>query len=135
MKTVSQYKEDIKALMDKVASMDAKCIAEGRDLTPAEVEVKNEMMDTVDEYGGIVKALERQETINAQLTATPQAVTVPKRHIITVEERAAKDKFNSFGQQMAAIMRAGIPGGRVDPRLLNAATGLSETVPSDGGLI
>jgi len=37
---------------------------------------------------------------------------------------------------MAAIMRAGRPGGSIDPRLFNAAgSGLSESVPSDGGFL
>ncbi len=43
--------------------------------------------------------------------------------------------FSTFGEQMSAVMRAGLPGGQVDPRLYNAATGLSETVPSDGGFL
>jgi HK97 family phage major capsid protein len=39
---------------------------------------------------------------------------------------------------MAAVYRAGLPGGRVDPRLHNisaAASGVGETVPSDGGFL
>jgi len=32
-------------------------------------------------------------------------------------------------------MQAGLPGGTVDPRLWNAATGLNETTPSDGGFL
>jgi HK97 family phage major capsid protein len=36
---------------------------------------------------------------------------------------------------MAAVMAAGRPGGRVDQRLFNAATGMGETVPSDGGFL
>jgi len=137
MKTVTQYKEDVKALMDKADAMEAKCIAEGRDMTEAELNVENEIMDTVVELNSIVATLERKELLAAGLVQTPQALTTPKaaRPLITVEDRSAKDKFNSFGQQMAAIMRAGIPGGRVDPRLLNAATGLNETVPSDGGFL
>lgn len=46
--------------------------------------------------------------------------------------------FPSFGQQLTAIMRAGIPGGQTDPKLhqvQGAATGLNETTPSDGGFL
>jgi HK97 family phage major capsid protein len=46
----------------------------------------------------------------------------------------SKDKFSSLGQQLSAIMNAGIPGRSVDPRLWNA-TGLNETTPSDGGFL
>ncbi|MDX9788657.1 MAG: phage major capsid protein [Desulfobacterales bacterium] len=42
--------------------------------------------------------------------------------------------FTSFGEQMAAITSASIPGGRQDPRLFNA-TGLGESVPSDGSFL
>jgi HK97 family phage major capsid protein len=46
--------------------------------------------------------------------------------------------FRSFGEQLQAIRSAGIPGGRRDERLDNilaAASGLNETVPSDGSFL
>jgi len=137
MKTVSQYKEEIKALFDRATKMGAVCSAEGRDFTDEEVTLREKIFGTIADYERIIKSLEQEEAISNKLSEIPQALTMPRpqRQTITVEDRAAKDKFNSFGQQMAAIMRAGIPGGRVDPRLLNAATGLSETVPSDGGFL
>jgi HK97 family phage major capsid protein len=47
-----------------------------------------------------------------------------------------KEKFGSFGQQLASVMVAGLPGGHADPRLFNAAaSGLNETTPSDGGFL
>ena len=136
MKTISQYKEDIKNLMAKVAEFDATAIAENRDLTDSEVLIKNEMLDTVEEINKTVQTLERQERVQAHLE-TPQRKTVEngvKSNIEVGEDRRKKDKFNSLGEQMAAIMRAGVPGGSVDPRLFNAATGANESVPSDGGL-
>jgi len=137
MKTVTQYKEEIKALFDRATKMGAVCSAEGRDYTDEEVTLRDKIFATISDYERIIKSIEQEEAISNKLSAVPQALTSPKpqRPLITVEDRAAKDKFNSFGQQMAAIMRAGIPGGRVDPRLLNAATGLNETVPSDGGFL
>jgi len=51
------------------------------------------------------------------------------------EDRSKKDRFATFGEQLASVMRAGTTG-TVDPRLYNvrAVSGLSESVPSDGGL-
>lgn len=46
--------------------------------------------------------------------------------------------FKNFGEQLVAIKNASIPGGKVDRRLLevqNAATGLNETWPSEGGFL
>ena len=136
MKTVTQYRADIKALMKKAADIDAQCVAENRDPVEAELTLQNEIMDTVKEYQTIINTKERQDRMAAELE-TPQAtLTKPapgnKGHGITIKD---KEKFNSFGEQMAAVMKAGQPGGSADPRLFNAATGLGETVSSDGGFL
>ena len=47
MKTLTQYQEEIKALMKKVGDIDAKCTAELRDISETELSVKNELLDTV----------------------------------------------------------------------------------------
>jgi len=45
--------------------------------------------------------------------------------------------FASLGEQAQAIAKAATPGGQIDPRLydIRAATGLGETVPSEGGFL
>lgn len=136
MKTLTQYREDIKNLMKKVADIDAKCTVEDREITEAELALKNEMLDTVEDIKKIVATMERQERISRDLSGpTAQAETKPKPSgSVEVRER---EKFGSFGEQMAAIMRAGLPGGHIDPRLKiqAAASGLNETIPSDGGFL
>jgi HK97 family phage major capsid protein len=52
-----------------------------------------------------------------------------------VPDRPERERFASLGQQLVAVMQAGMRGGTVDPRLFNAASGASETVPSDGGFL
>lgn len=139
MKTITQYREDIKALLKKVSDIDAKCVAENRDMSEAEVALKSEILDRVDELRKQVGVLERAERINDELNATGKPVTVESRKTtpIRTEEAKKKDRFSSFGEQLAAVMQAALPGGHVDPRLLNvrAATGLNETVPSEGGFL
>lgn len=138
MKTVTQYKEDIKNLMKKTVDIDAKCIAENRESNTAELCLKNEILDTVQEYKEIIETMERQERMQASLEEpanAPSTQLKEKSPAISGIEVRNKDKFNSFGQQMTSIMRAGCPGGVVDPRLFNAASGLNETVPSDGGFL
>lgn len=45
-------------------------------------------------------------------------------------------KFRSFGEQLASVYRAAVPGGRIDERLsTRAALGLNESTPSDGGFL
>lgn len=140
MKTLTQYQEDIKKMMAKIDEIDATCVAENRNPGGPELAMKNELMDTVDEYKEIVVTKERQNRVAEELDSPANpAKTLQKLpgSGITVKD---KDKFNSFGGQIAAIMRAGVPGGTVDPRLrtglVNAAgSGLSESVPSDGGFL
>ncbi len=135
MKTISQYREDIAALMKKAADMDAKATVENRDLTDGELSIKNEMMDTVEDYRRTVATLERQQRI-AEALEKPEAVqSIEKKREIAAQ--IERDRFPSFGAQLAAVMRAGQPGGVVDPRLriMSSASGLNETVPSDGGFL
>jgi HK97 family phage major capsid protein len=137
MKTVTQYKSDIKNLMAKIAEFDAQAIAENRDLTDSEILIKNEMLDTVEDINKTVQTMERQERVQSFLE-TPERKTLEngKKTVYQVgDDNRKKDKFSSFGEQMSAIMRAGLPGGNVDPRLFNAALGANETVPSDGGFL
>jgi len=137
MKTVTQYKEDIKALMKKAADIDAKCVAENRDPVEAELTLKDEILDTVKHYQTIINSMERQERMASELERPQERVTkpAPQDDGHSRIEMRDKDKFKSLGEQMAAIMRAGSPGGTVDPRLYNAATGMNETVSSDGGFL
>ena len=138
MKTISQYREDIKALMEKSAALDTKALNENRDLTESELALKNELLDAVEDTHKIVATLERQDRMHKALEV-PEGETRKSAKTVTgikdsKEERASKDRFSSFGEQMAAVMRAGIGRG-TDPRLLNAASGANETVPSDGGFL
>lgn len=136
MKTISQYKADIAALMKKSADIDAKAVAESRELTEAELALKNEILDTVEDLHKTVATLERQDRLTRILEAPEQAKTVDKKGPVSSGiEVKDKERFSSFGQQLAAVFNAGRPGGHVDPRLFNAASGLNETVPSDGGFL
>jgi HK97 family phage major capsid protein len=136
MKTVPQYKEDIKSLMKKAADMDAQAVTENRDPNESEITLKNEIFDTVDELNKTVKTLERQERVATSLEASVGSTTMLRTTTTEPSNHDKKNKFQSLGQQMVAVVNAGRPGGGVDPRLYNAAaSGLSETVQSDGGFL
>jgi HK97 family phage major capsid protein len=136
MKTISQYREEIKSLTKAAGDINAKATAENRDLLSGEVSLKNEIMDKIEELETIAANLEREERINARLDKPGLVLTKTGSREPTREDRP-QDRFISLGQQMVAIMRAGVPGGSVDPRLFRAAaaSGLSESVPSDGGFL
>lgn len=135
MKTISQYREDIAALMKKAADIDAKCVAENRDPKPDELSLKAEIFDRVEELKNTVEVMERQELITDKLEKPGRALTVPENSRIEIKDNRKKDRFNSLGEQLAAIINAGKRNGHVDPRLYNAASGVNETVPSEGGFL
>jgi len=136
MKTISQYREDIKALMKRVDDLKAKATAENRNLTSDEVAYMKEVNAEIANLSDMVKTLEESESLHASLNEAPRPQTVEKKKDLAGSGIEVKDKerFKTVGEQMFAVMRAGQPGGHVDPRLYNA-TGLNETTPSDGGFL
>jgi HK97 family phage major capsid protein len=137
VKTISQYKEDVKALMAKSGDIDATAMGENRDLNEAELSLKNEILDTVEEITKTINTLERAERMQAMLEKTdgPQTRQKAGSSVVVGDDLASKQKFGSFGEQLMAVKNAAMPGGKVDPRLYNAASGLGETVPADGGFL
>ena len=138
MKTIAVYREEIKNLKKASGDINAKAVADNRDLTDAEVSLKNEILDKVEELERVVLAMEREERINARLDApaNPPA-TRPAPTPARPDGAVQRDQFVSLGEQLMAVRQAARPGGRVDTRLFTAAaaSGLGESVPSDGGFL
>jgi len=141
MKTVTQHQEEIKALMKKLGDMDAVCVSENRDPSEDEIALKNDIIDEIGKKKELIAIAQRQEAVAALIEGpTGVAKTVQNTAIVnaTVKDRS-KDRFKSLGEQLVSTMAAGIPGGSVDPRLRTiraaAGSGLSESVPSDGGFL
>jgi HK97 family phage major capsid protein len=131
MKTITQYREDIAALMKTVNDIEEKCIAENRGPTEEELDFQNEAMNEIDRLRGVVATMERKEALSADLKMPERALTLPGKKI-DVERK--QDNFRTFGEQLVAVYNAEIHGTR-DPRLYNAASGLNEAVTSDGGYL
>ena len=73
MKTITQYHEEIKGLKKASGDINAKAIAENRDLFDEETSLKNEIMDKIEKLERDVNALEREERISARLEAPANA--------------------------------------------------------------
>jgi HK97 family phage major capsid protein len=137
MKTVKAIKEDIAIVMRELASMRELCTAENRQPCEEERVAANEKLDKIDV---LEQELALEERTQATLEKTKRSTTPPdKTPVDTKREKTAQEKRDSFasrGEFLQAVMRAGIPGQMVDPRLsTRAASGLSEGVPSDGGFL
>ena len=137
MKTPKQIKEDIAVLMSDVAKIRTLCNTENREPSPEERRVSNEKMDRVDDLKEQLVLEERTQSIIASVkepTIEPDRVNFDT--LETPPDSRSNDNFASEGEFYQAVMVAGTPGGRTDPRLSNrAATGLNETVPSEGGFL
>lgn len=135
MKTITQYREDVKALMQRVDDLHAKATNENRNLIAEEVEYLKEVNGEIASLTDMIKTVEESEKLRAALTTPDQPQTLEKKRPAMSVQVKDKEKFRTIGEQMSAVVRAGMPGGHIDPRLYNAATGLNETSPSDGGFL
>jgi HK97 family phage major capsid protein len=137
MKTISQYRDDIKALMKRAADIQVKAEAEKRNLTVDEVAAIKDLNSEVKKLSDMVSAMEENESLRIAMEAPSAPMTVEKRLTISqVQNDRSGDRFKSLGEQMLAVVNAGSPERKVDPRLFNAAaSGLNETVGSDGGFL
>ena len=135
MKTITQYKAEIVALMKSAADLDAKAIGENRDLNEAELTLKNEIIDTVEGLQKTVATQERQARMQTLLETPDKPATVEKKNAALTTQVMDKQKFGSVGENLMAVKVAMSPGGHADPRLFNVASGANETVPSEGGFL
>lgn len=74
------------------------------------------------------------QRIKNQLEAMKNRRILPES---TGQQQQGENRFASFGEFLQAAIRAETPGGSVDQRLLEtrAASGLAETIPSEGGFL
>lgn len=117
----------------KIAEQDAltkEWIGQGKPF-PAEEQGKFDTLES--EITALEKAIEAEEIVAKRAIMAKTPVNEP----IYVRPRIEDKPFDSFGEQMLAIVNAGRPGGQIDPRLLKIqnATGASEGVPGDGGFL
>jgi HK97 family phage major capsid protein len=117
-----KIRADIKALSDKKFQITGRAAAENRETTARE----NVMIDELD---GAINGL------HAQLERPSEPLTLIRNQKFINMNTGPFSTFGEFCQSIAAAAR---PGARVDERLYSikaAATGLGETIPSDGGFL
>lgn len=97
-----------------------------KELIELRIKAENNEADSDDLY--------RMQEIKSQLEAMQNRKIFPER---PGNEQQSESRFESFGEFLQATIRADMPGGSVDQRLLEgrAASGLAETIPSEGGYL
>lgn len=91
---------------------------------------------TMQQYADFVASDKSPEQVRAELQGARARPTPVASNVQVGADREADRPFANIGEQLVAIVQAGKPGGRRDARLsaINAAaTGMNESVGSDGG--
>ena len=135
MKTIKLMQQDVNALTDELGKMRELCTQENRTPTNEEVEWANKKIDEIE---ALEANIELEKRTQGMLDRSKEPEVPPERTDVNTEQRTLnqREHFASDGEFYQAVMRAGSPGGIVDPRLTTrAASGLSESVPSDGGFL
>jgi len=141
MKTITEYKERLVELDRKLGDVRQTCINENRDPDLTELDLMNDIMDEMESVEKLVDTLERSQNAEDKFKRARGRKVIEPDTDPKAAAQEKKDRFHSWGEQLVAVMQAGMPNGRVDPRLrigdieTRAASGMSLSVPSDGGFL
>lgn len=128
---VEELREKIKTLATELQGIKDTVDKEERQFSDEEIKKSNSIADELDGLEISLEAAIAEERTNNKLNSLKQSDRPPVRPDVTkmsVEDR----KFRSFGDQLMAVVRYYAFGEQ--NYKLRAATGMSESVPSDGGL-
>ncbi len=120
MRSQEEIQTEINSLQTSIHKVRAQVQAQGRDMTRVEAKLVSDMEDAVNEA--------KHEA--------PAPLTLPGNSTFNALSNST-GPFGSITDQLLAVRQAGTPGGQVDSRLydIRAATGLGETVPSEGAFL
>ena len=137
MDKLLKMKRELKALSETLTEIEKR----DGERTKEELEEMNAIMDQMEEIRAKIKTAERAAKTHEELSApageseeTEEATTEQRVNVVKPESYA------SLGETLLAIVRT-VRTGRQDNRLLEmdhearAATGLGESIPSDGGFL
>ncbi len=115
-----KQKEDIRKLAATIVRLEHHADSQGRNLNHQE-------------EGLIAEAQGKIQELQKALPETALTLQGPGSAI----SHSTGKFFSNLGEQCQAIAKAAKPGSEIDPRLyqIKAATGLGETVPSEGGFL
>ncbi len=132
---MKDFAKEIEQLLVRAESIKESASLETRDLTIEETAKINGILDEVDLIEANMKLEERTKATQARLAAPTTTVIKP----IPAMNTQVDDEFRSFGQWACAVRDASVPGGRVDPRLLEERAAGDPTgsvaSPSHGGFL
>jgi HK97 family phage major capsid protein len=120
------------AIVQRMEEINEAAHTDDREFTSEE---NKEYLELEGELNSLTSSIKREETLaERQRTLIPGGGPTP----LEQRQQQARPKFASMGEQFGAIMRAGMPGGHVDKRLIEIGaygSGANEQNPADGGFL
>lgn len=130
MNKLKELRQEKVALIKEARVILDKAMEEKRDLNETEQKKYDEIMTDVESRKNTIEREERQLELEKDMD---KPIIEPIHNKPEPEVRG----FKSLGEQLMSVIEASKAGGKVDQRLLETrtASGLSETVPSEGGFL
>ncbi len=135
MDRVKEIREKIDSLGKELATVKAVLETENRGGTDDEIRKATAIMDEIEGLDKEIENIEMNTRMNDTITRMSESRRQAIKPDVVAGRSPEKREFRSFGEFLQAVMLAGSPGGSLDRRLNRAATGMSEAIPADGGLI
>lgn len=131
MSTIPKFKKQQKEVAEELRKLHQITVVEERDYTEEEAKT---FEDLESEFMRLSNSIEREERL-ASLEGKVLEQKAPVEPTTTRAQSFGKTEtagFSSLGDQISAVIRAGMPGGTIDKRL---AQGMNESIPADGGFL
>ena len=149
MKSLNDAKLELEAIEKELRNMKNVCETEEREPTDEERQKANELLDRADELEKMMQTEERrlkleekfsepdEDTKQKQKAVIPNPDDEKKRSMDMKRFQRGGMPYQTLGEQLADVIRAGTPGEKTPARLheVRAASGLSEAVGADGGFL
>ena len=133
MPDIFKMKAERAKVIKEARSIIDKATTENRTLTDQEDQRLQELNEDIDRRQTMIEREERQQSLERDLD---QRDHEPQRPDPAQSPQEDQRNWRSFGEQMQAVYRAAVPGGRIDQRLsTRAASGLNESIGTDGGFL
>jgi HK97 family phage major capsid protein len=119
------------------AQGEAQTLIDKADATPAEIKAKQDEINAIKAKIALQEAADDGKKFDDAGEEIKDTDPVNPPVYAQAKDPAKKGPFNSFGEQMLAIVKSSRPGAAVDNRLLvvQNASGANEAVPSEGGFL
>lgn len=131
---LQELRQKLAALCDKQQGIVSAAMTEARGITDEEKTQFDALQIQIDGMDNIIKLAEKMEARDEALKKPIDGGNGPN---VEIKDRAAEKPWKSHGEFLQAVHAAGQPGAMADVRLryMDAASGASVGVPSDGGFL